>query len=253
VGALKFGGLVCNGNNWHWLGMQVCSTTMVQTWMVMGVVALLGLIAAGMARRDSLGGLQLAMESVLEFIGGFASARGILAAYKSRRLLFEFLITLFFFILVANMFDLIPPFMAPTNTLSTTAALAILVFLYQHVAGLIRHKGRYGRKFLHVPGVMGYFFLIFTAIEELSKPITLAFRLFGNIFAGELLIEILLSLVHGSAFYFGGFIVHVAALLFAMFVGVVQAFIFMILTFSYVDHVVPEEQTGIAQGEGLVH
>jgi hypothetical protein len=45
----------------------------------------------------------------------------------------------------------------------------------------------------------------------------------------------------------------VAALLFAMFVGVVQAFIFMILTFSYVDHVVPEEQTRIAQivqGEG---
>ncbi len=247
---LNFKGLVCNGTYWHWLGLQVCSTTMVQTWMVMGVVALLGLIAAGMARRDSLGGLQMAMESVLEFIGGFASAQGVLGAYKTRRLLFEFLITLFFFILVANLFDLIPPYMAPTNTLSTTAALAILVFLYQHLAGLIRHRGHYGRKFLHVPGVMGYFFLLFTAIEELSKPITLAF---GNIFAGEILIGILLALVHGTAFFFGGFLVHVAALLFALFVGVVQAFIFMILTFSYVDHVVPEERPGIAriaEGEG---
>lgn len=250
---LNFGGLACNGATWHWLGLAVCSTTIVQTWMVMGVIALLGLIAAGTARRDRLGGMQLAMEAILEFIGGFVSSRGILTAYRNRRLLLEFLLTLFFFILVANMFDLIPPFIAPTNTLSTTAALAVLVFLYQHVAGLVRHRGRYGRKFIHVPGVMGYFFLLFTVIEELSKPITLAFRLFGNIFAGELLILILLDLVHGKAFYFAGFLVHVAALLFAMFVGVVQAFIFMILTFSYVDHVVPEEQTAIAQGEGLVH
>jgi F-type H+-transporting ATPase subunit a len=209
---------------------------MVQTWVVMGVIAVLGLVAAGSARRGALNGLHNTFEAVVEFVGGIASPSGVLGAYRNRRLLFEFLMTLLFFILVSNMLDLIPPYIAPTNTLSTTAALAILVFLYQHVAGLIRHGARYGRKFLHVPGAMGYGFLIFTIIEELTKPITLSFRLFGNIFAGELLIAEALKLV-GAKYTFGGFIVAEVALLFTLFVAVVQAFIFMILTFSYVDQV----------------
>lgn len=242
MSGIHFTGLACDGSLWRWLGLSVCSTTMVQTWMVMVIVAGLGLLAAAGARHERLGGMQNAIEAVLDFIAGFVSSEGPVGAFRNRRLLFEFLLSLFFFILVANMFDVIPPYIAPTNTLSTTAALAILVFFFVHFAGLGRHKLAYGKKFIHVPGIMGYVFLIFTVIEELSKPLTLSFRLFGNIFAGELLIEILLALVHGTVFYAGGFIVHVGWLLFTIFVGVVQAFIFMILTFSYVNQVTAEEE-----------
>jgi F-type H+-transporting ATPase subunit a len=239
---MNFKGLACDGSLWHWLGMSVCSTTMVQTWIVMVILAILGLAAAARARRGKLGGLQNVLEAVLDFIAGFMGAGGIVGAYRNRRLLYEFLLTLFFFVLVSNMFDVIPPYIAPTNTLNTTAALAVLVFFFMHISGVSRHKGRYGKKFIHVPGVMGYVFLIFTVIEELSKPLTLSFRLFGNIFAGELLISILLFLVHGPAYFAGGFIVHVGWLLFSIFVGVVQAFIFMILTFSYVNQAVAAEE-----------
>jgi F-type H+-transporting ATPase subunit a len=252
-GAGQLGGLACDGNLWRWFGLAVCSTTMVQTWIVMGVVALLGLLAVGTARRGLLGGLQNAIESVLDFIAGFVSPEGAVGAYRSRRLLFEFLLTLFFFILVANMFDVIPPYIAPTNTLNTTGALAVLVFFFMHISGLGRHGGRYGRKFIHVPGIMGYVFLIFTVIEELSKPLTLSFRLFGNIFAGELLIQILLNLVHGTIYYAGGFIVHVGWLLFSIFVGVVQAFIFMILTFSYVSQATAAEAHGAERAVAPAH
>ncbi len=227
--------------------MSECSTTIVQTWIVMGVVALLGLLAVAGTRRKTLGGMQNAMEVVIEFIGGFVSAQGADGAYRSRRLLFEFLLALLFFILVSNLFDLIPPYMAPTNTLDTTLPLAVLVFVFVHASGLKRHKGKYGKQFLHVSGVLGYVFLIFSVVEELSKPITLSFRLFGNIFAGEVLIQLLLILVRGTAFYSGGFLLHLAALLFTLFVGVVQAFIFMILTFSYTNQVSPDP---IAQGLG---
>ena len=242
MGALTglFSGLHCDGNLWHVAGTTLCSTTLVQTWIVMVIVAGLGLLAARAARADRPTGLQNVFEMVMGFISGFIGGGDELAAIRGRRILFEFLITLFLFILVANMLDVIPPYIAPTNTLNTTGALAVLVFLFVHFSGLGRHKHRYGRKFLHVPGLLGYVFLVIAAIEELSKPLTLAFRLFGNIFAGELLILVLMGLIPltsqghvGWIYVAGGFIPHVGWLLFSVFVGVVQAFIFMILTLSY--------------------
>lgn len=243
-GLSGIGRLECEGALWHWAHLSFCSTTLVQTWLVMGIVALLGLLAAGSARWGRLGGLQNAFEAVMGFIGGFVDPEGPVWAMRTRRLLYEFLLTLFFFILVSNLFDVIPPYIAPTNTLNTAGALAVLVFFFVHASGLVRHKHRYGRKFLHVPGPTGFLFLIFTIIEELSKVLTLSFRLFGNIFAGEVLIAILLYLVRGTHYYAGGFIVHVGWLVFSIFVGVVQAFIFMILTFSYVNQVTSAEEHG---------
>jgi F-type H+-transporting ATPase subunit a len=249
------GGLHCDGSLWHWAGMSLCSTTLVQTWIVMGVLMALGLIAAATARVDVPRGLQNGFEVIMGFIAGFLDAASPDEIPARQRFLFAFLTTLFLFILFCNIFDVIPPYIAPTNTLNTTGALAIIVFLFVHFSGLARHGLRYGRKFLHMPGLMGYIMLIFAVVEELSKPLTLAFRLFGNIFAGELLIQILLHLIPWQRWYYyaGGFIPHVGWLLFSVFVAVVQAFIFMILTRSYVSQALAsEDHGGEAHGEGAV-
>lgn len=218
-----------------WLGLSLCSTTLIQTWIVMGILAVLGVGAAVSARVIPVG-LQNVFEVIMSFIAGFVGGESPEDALRKHRMLFEFMVTLFLFILVCNIFDVIPPYIAPTNTLNTTGALALLVFVYIHISGVARYGAGYGKKFLHMSGMLGYVMLIFAAVEELSKPLTLAFRLFGNIFAGELLIQILLTMIPWQRWYYfaGGFIPHVGWLLFSVFVAVVQAFIFMILALSYV-------------------
>ncbi len=228
----------CHGATWVLAGSSVCSTTLIQTWIVMAVVAVAAVWAARSARAGVPGRMQNVMELLVCFIGGFiggSSEVGPEHPVRNRRLLFEYLATLFLFVLVANMLDVIPPYSAPTNTLNTTLALAVLTFAFTHLSGLVKHRARYGRTFIHSPGVIGYLFLIIVAIEELSKPLTLAFRLFGNIFAGELMISVLMQLIPLRWFYFaGGFVPHVGWLLFSVFVGAVQAFIFMVLSLAYV-------------------
>lgn len=230
--------MACRGPLWSLAGLSVCSTTLIQTWIVMVVIAVLGVWAARAARAGMPGRLQNLFELLIGFVSGFIGGSAEVGPehpVRNRRLLFEYLATLFLFVLAANMLDVIPPYTAPTNTLNTTLALALLTFAFTHLSGLVRHRSRYGKTFIHTPGFIGYLFLIIVVIEELSKPLTLAFRLFGNIFAGELMVMVLLRLIPLRWYYFaGGFVPHVGWLLFSVFVGAVQAFIFMVLSLAYV-------------------
>jgi F-type H+-transporting ATPase subunit a len=135
------------------------------------------------------------------------------------------IITLFLFLLTANWLGLIPGFTSPTNDINTTLGLAVMVVGLVQILGLI-YKGpvAYFKHFFEpfIP------FVIINIIEELSKPITLAFRLFGNILAGEILIIILGILVPMWIP-----IPNIIWLGFSVFVGVVQAFIFTMLSMSY--------------------
>lgn len=140
------------------------------------------------------------------------------------------LITLFLFLLVANELGLVPGFTSPTNDLNTTLGLALLVIAVVHVAGAA-NKGlfNYLKHFLE-PNVL---FLPINIIEEVSKPVTLSFRLFGNILAGEILIIILGILVP--------YVIPTAWLAFSVFVGIVQAFIFTILSMSYISNALKDD------------
>jgi F-type H+-transporting ATPase subunit a len=236
--------LACHGGLWHVAGLSLCSSTLIQTWIVMVVIGVLGLLAARAARAGRPGHLQNLFELVVDFVAGFIGGGrevGPDHPARSRRLLFEYLATLFLFILVSNMMDVVPPYIAPTNTLNTTLALALLTFLFTHISGLARHGLRYGRSFLHTPGIGGVVMLPLAIIEELSKPLTLSFRLFGNIFAGELMLEVLFRLIPVQWFYFtGGFVPHLVWLLFSIFVGAVQSLIFMLLSLAYVQQATSE-------------
>jgi len=84
------------------------------------------------------------------------------------------------------------------------------------------------------------FFLPINIIEDFAKPVTLTFRLYGNIYGGEVLIAVLLGLLGGWTHVFGGFIASVVWLAFSIFVGLIQAFIFTMLSIAYVGQAVAD-------------
>ncbi|MCA1682680.1 MAG: F0F1 ATP synthase subunit A [Actinobacteria bacterium] len=134
---------------------------------------------------------------------------------------------LFFFILFANWLEIIPTehhLPSPTADVNLTFALAILVIVWVHITG-VRKRGA-GRYF-------GHFFkpLLLSpinVIEELVKPVTLALRLFGNIFAGGVMISVI-----GLMPAFILWAPNALWKLFDMVIGVIQAFIFALLTILY--------------------
>jgi F-type H+-transporting ATPase subunit a len=137
-------------------------------------------------------------------------------------------VALFLFILTSNWLELIPTghkLPAPTADANTTYALALLVIVWVHAAS-IRHNGigKYLGHYLKPnPGL-----LPLNILEETVKPVSLSLRLFGNIFAGGIMIEII-GLLPGYA----SWLPNAAWKLFDMFVGVIQAIIFTLLTITY--------------------
>jgi F-type H+-transporting ATPase subunit a len=131
--------------------------------------------------------------------------------------------TLFLFILLSNLLTIFPGFVAPTASLSTTAGLAICVFVAVPVYGILSR------------GILGYlkqyikpsvFMLPFNVMGELSRTLALAVRLFGNIMSGMKVAAILLAL----APLFFPIIMHALGLL----TGVIQAYIFAVLAMVYI-------------------
>lgn len=121
---------------------------------------------------------------------------------------------------------------SPTADAGVSMGLAIMIFLMVHFLGMTRNTKGYFKHYIQ-PYV---FFLPINLIEQFSKVLTHGMRLYGNIFAGEVLISVLLKL---TALGVGGWIASVAGLVvwqgFSIFVGSIQAFVFTILTFVYIS------------------
>ncbi|WP_054025463.1 F0F1 ATP synthase subunit A [Bacillus sp. FJAT-28004] len=114
---------------------------------------------------------------------------------------------------------------SPTADISVTAGLALIVFVIIHFLGLKQNRKHYLKHYLHPFPV----FLPVNLLETIAKPVTLALRLFANIFAGEVLIATILMLGWiGTPFL-------VAWQGFSLFVGGIQAFLFTILTMVYIS------------------
>ncbi|MBN1276669.1 MAG: F0F1 ATP synthase subunit A, partial [Deltaproteobacteria bacterium] len=131
--------------------------------------------------------------------------------------------TLFIFILLSNILSVIPGFISPTASLSTTAALAICVFVSVPVYGII---SRGFKGYLKQYAQPSPFMLPFNIMGELSRTLALAVRLFGNMMSGMKIIAILLSL----APLFFPIIMHALGLL----TGAIQAYIFAVLAMVYI-------------------
>ncbi|WP_347489367.1 F0F1 ATP synthase subunit A [Desulfoscipio sp. XC116] len=207
--------------------------TLVMTWIVMGLIILFTVAATRNMQLKRPGKIQLMVEEMFQFLRGLAYEN---LDPKKGASLMCLLFSLFIFLLFSNLWGLIPTMMSPTADVNTTLGMALFVFILVQVLGLYYRKLGYFKHFFE-PFV---FFLPIVLVEELSKPLTLAFRLYGNIYAGEVLIAVLLGLVPLTATIFGGFLASVVWLSFSIFVGFIQAFIFTMLTIAYVSQVTAE-------------
>jgi F-type H+-transporting ATPase subunit a len=153
---------------------------------------------------------------------------------KNARKFLPLIGTLFFFILFSNLMSLIPGFLPPTDTLKTNLALSGLIFLLTHVLGVKEHGPKYFKHFLGPWLPLAPLMLPIEIISHIARPVSLAMRLLGNISADH---AVLLA-------FFGimPFLVPVPFLLMGVFVSVVQAVVFSLLSSVYIGTAIAHEE-----------
>ncbi|MEI6285591.1 MAG: F0F1 ATP synthase subunit A [Bacillota bacterium] len=202
--------------------------TIVTTWFAMVLVIIFAIMATRKLQLKPRGA-QNFFESFLEFIAGLVD--GSLGP-KGRSVL-PYVATLFLFIVSCNLMSAIPILEAPTSDINTTAGLALFVFIF--VNGMMIFKHGLGNYFKHYFKPFVFFFPI-NIIETVAKPMTLALRLFGNILAGDVLL-IVLNLILPTWFP----VPTIVWMMFSLFVAGVQAFVFTLLTISYLSESFAED------------
>ena len=196
-------------------GLQV-SESIITMWIVMAVLIIFALIA----RREMKlypDKFQNVLEMIVEGVENLVTS----TMGDNRRGFAPYMGTLFMFLAVANLTGLfgIRP---PTSDINITLGLALMTFVGIHFYGL-KHKGLGHIKGLAEPV---FIFLPINIISELAKPVSLAFRLFGNILGGA----IIMAMIGGAI---GLFVPIVPSLYFDIFSGLLQSFIFVMLTMVF--------------------
>lgn len=206
--------------------------TIVVTWIAMGIVLVIVAVLAATHPVTKLSKRYSLMELIVSFIGN--QVETILG--KNGVPFVPFIISLFLFIFILNEIGLFPFIgRSPTADLNTTAALAIFVILLIQIVGIARKGLGYYKHLVIKPLVLGIPMLPIMIIDELARPVTLAMRLFGNIFAGEILLVVVAVVIVAhlgiiSTLANAGPIVIYA---FNMFIGGIQALVFTLLTIAY--------------------
>lgn len=208
--------------------------TILTMWFAMAVILLFAFIAT---RHLSLvpNKLQAICESIMQFFWGLLDT---MMPNKNRQHV-PIVASLFLFILIANLMGQLPlriihlktgELASPTNDLNLTAAMAIIVLIYYVSIGF-RAKG--SKFLLHEFSFTGIISMLVEILEMITRPLSLAIRLFANIFAGEILVSVALGL---SAYF-----LPIPVMLFEILVAFIQATVFMMLTIAYVSSASSEE------------
>lgn len=210
------------------IGPIEVTSTVVNTWIMIGV---LGIASYWIGRSFMIrpGMLQNAVEWLVEAIEGIISKN--IGAGNVQSFL-PLVAGLAIFIGVANLLGLLPGLRSPTPDINTPLAMALIVFFSVPYFG-IKTKGFW-------PYIKHYFEPIFLMLpieitSELAHTLSLSFRLFGNIMGEEIIIAIL--------FMIAPFIVPVPMMLFSIFTGVLQAYIFTLLACVYIGGAVKAHQS----------
>jgi F-type H+-transporting ATPase subunit a len=227
------------------------TSTMVTTWLTLALLALFAILWKSRLRLIP-GKVQVTIEMLVG--GGFDYMADALESRELARKFFPLIMTIFIFILALNWIGLLPgvtsvglyhdvhgikelvPFLYPANTdLNITIGLALVAFVAIEVAGIVfLGLWKYGGKFINLSSPLAFLIGIIELFSELARLISFSFRLFGNIFAGKTLLLI--------AIFFVPFILPVPVLAFEMFVGLIQAFIFAVLTLFFIKLAIQEPQ-----------
>lgn len=215
------------------------SITKAVVWLWIGaVISFLLLFIGSRLLKDRPGAYQVIVEEIYGFgrnsLGGQMGEEG--------KKWFPYTLSLFVFLLVLNLIGLIPNAFPVTSSISFTLVLALLTFVLTQYQGVRSNgAGRYVAAFvppgLPLKAVFVPFMFVVEWISELSKPLTLAMRLYANMLAGHLLIFIFLSFILYFGLWASVISVPIGVVLYAfeVFVAVLQAYIFAILTQVYIE------------------
>jgi F-type H+-transporting ATPase subunit a len=208
----------------HVPGLPV-TATVVTTWALVITVAALAAIAGGhLQERPS------SWQAVLEWGIGLLDTllREIAGEAGSKYL--PLVVTIAVFVALANLSGVLPFVEAPTADLNTPVALALVVFFSVHYVG-VRESGPWG--YLRSFARPSIFMLPFNLLSQITRTFSLAIRLFGNMLSHQIIVAVLLLILP--------LIVPAILQIFGLFIGVLQAYIFTILSIVYIGGAVRAE------------
>ncbi|MDR1604438.1 MAG: F0F1 ATP synthase subunit A [Gracilibacteraceae bacterium] len=229
--------------------------TLVMTWLAFIVIFILVFLGTRRLTSGTPGKMQNFLEWIVDFVRNIIRDN---MEYTKGAGLHAYLLTLILFVFVSNMLGLIPnifwplfehvefakldeifhgaALMSPTADINTTASLALLTLVLIIAYGIKYHGPGYFRHFVEPYPV----FLPIHLIDMVAKPMTLAFRLFGNIFAGEVLISVILMLP--GVGILGGVIPMAVWLGFSIFIGAIQSFVITVLSTAYIAQAIGSDE-----------
>ncbi|MBB2204221.1 F0F1 ATP synthase subunit A [Gluconacetobacter takamatsuzukensis] len=213
--------------------------------MIVASVAVLAFLYIGMRPRAVVPGrLQAAAEICYDFIHNMA----VDTIGPEGRAFFPFVFTLFFFILAGNYLGLLPFSFAFTSHVAVTVALALMVFVLSVIVSLKAQGAKFFAHFMPAgaPVALAPLLVPIEILSFLSRPVSLSIRLFANMVAGHVMLEMFaaftimlagLGLI-GDALAVGPVVINVALMALELLVGALQAYVFAILTCIYLREAV---------------
>lgn len=233
------------------------TNSLILTWLTMGLLISIGALSTYKLQLVP-GGLQNVIEVLIEKFYDFV--KDVIGTDRDTEKVFPIAFTFFAFILLSNWLGLIPgigsigiyeftepesplhaartlhffPFLrAPGADLNTTLAFAVISVIITHILG-VSAVGffKYAERFISFRNPLAFFIGILELISEIAKIISFSFRLFGNIFAGEVLLIVIGTLVP--------YIAPLPFLALEIFVGFIQALIFTMLTLVFIKVAIEE-------------
>lgn len=222
----------------HWVASignySVNVDTLITMWVAMAFLIIFAFVAT---RKLSVvpSRLQAFCESIMGFFWGQVDQ---MIGHEGRKHV-PVVASLFLFIVTANLMGQVPfrilhlqhgELASPTNDINMTAAMAILVLIYYLAVGLMKKGYKFFFHGFSFPGIVMFFIEL---LDMVTRPFSLALRLFCNIFVGEILVSAMLGIF--------AYLLPLPIMFFEVFVAFVQALVFMMLTIAYVSMSVSEE------------
>ncbi len=214
--------------------------------LLASIITSLLLILVALLINRTLRNIPNKMQSIIEMIFDFLDSLAQSIGGKNTRMFLPLIITLFVYILLSNWLGLLPGFgsvgiyeieeghkvfvpllRGATADLNTTLALALISVFAVQFYGISTNKLKYLSRFFNFQNPIMFFTGILELISEFSKIISFSFRLFGNVFAGEVLISVITALIP--------VIVPLPFFGLEIFVGLIQALVFSMLTLVFIN------------------
>jgi F-type H+-transporting ATPase subunit a len=217
---------------WEIGGLKLHGQVFMTSWFVIAILLVLSILASSKIQRIP-SGVQNLMEYALEFIRELTKNQ---IGEKEYRPWVPFVGTLFLFIFVSNWSGALIPWKliqlpagelaAPTNDINTTVALALLTSLAYFYAGFSKRGIAYLAKYVQPTPIL----LPINILEDFTKPLSLSFRLFGNILADELVVGVFVLLVP--------LFIPLPVMVLGLFTSAIQALIFATLAAVYIGEAI---------------